>query len=270
MANTREPESCEACGRQLPTHQGRGRKRRYCDAKCRDAARRQRGRLERHKQGDVKNSLTSGPGHDFLDDIKFTASTDDPVAARVSAATHRLVAEFGPAGSPRDAVTAARELSAAADEALQVAIDRARAAGRSWKEIGDVLGTSKQAAFQRFGHPVDPRTGAPMSRTVPPEARERANAFLASFTEGRWADVLDDFDDHMRERHDVSRLASGWAMMIGLYGAYQSMGEVSPVLAGDDVVIDVPVYFEAGEAMLGARFDRNGKVAGLRLHPPSR
>ena len=73
-------------------------------------------------------------------------------------------------------MAAARELSAATGAALQEAVDRARAAGHSWREIGDVLGTTRQAAFQRFGHPVAPRTGAPMSTDVPPGAADRAAA----------------------------------------------------------------------------------------------
>ena len=55
-------------------------------------------------------------------------------------------------------LAAAREQSAAAAAALQAAVDRARAAGHSWREIGDVLQTTRQAAFQRFGRPIDPRT----------------------------------------------------------------------------------------------------------------
>jgi hypothetical protein len=102
------------------------------------------------------------------------SGTGDPVADRVGAAARRLVTEFGRAGSPQDAVAAARDLSAAADAALQAAVDRARTAGQSWREIGDVLGTSRQAAFQRFGHPVDPRTGGPMSREILPGAADRA------------------------------------------------------------------------------------------------
>ena len=86
----------------------------------------------------------------------------DPVAAEVTAAARRLLAELSQPRSPQapqDAVAAARDLSAAAEAALQATIDRARAAGQSWREIGNVLGTSRQAAFQRFGHPVDPGTG---------------------------------------------------------------------------------------------------------------
>ena len=63
------------------------------------------------------------------------------------------------------AVQVGTELSAATGEALQQAVDRARADGHSWREIGDVLGTTRQAAFQRFGHPVvvhtDSVNGAP-------------------------------------------------------------------------------------------------------------
>jgi hypothetical protein len=78
----------------------------------------------------------------------------DPVTHRVSDAARRLAEESGPgSGSPLAAVAAARELAAAANSALQAAVDRARGAGHSWREIGDVLDTTRQAAFQRFGRP---------------------------------------------------------------------------------------------------------------------
>jgi hypothetical protein len=72
---------------------------------------------------------------------------------------------------------------------MQAAVDRARAAGHSWKRIGDVLGTTRQAAFQRFGRPVDPRTGEPMTRAVPAGLTERALAIFVAQAEGRWEDV---------------------------------------------------------------------------------
>jgi hypothetical protein len=196
--------------------------------------------------------------------------TGDPVAAKVAATARRLLAELSQSGSPRDAVAAARDLSAAAEAALQSAVDRARAAGVSWREIGDMLGTTRQAAFQRFGHPVDPRTGMPIPRDVPSGVAERATAFLTRFTAGRWEEVLGDLDQHMRERHDVDRLAGGWTQMISMFGSYQGMGDVAPVPTGGDsgAVVDVRLDFEAGEAMLWVRFDRDGKVSGLRLHPP--
>jgi hypothetical protein len=192
---------------------------------------------------------------------------DDPVTVRVADTGRHFIEQFTRGEAPGDAVAAARELSAAAEAALQAAVDRARATGQSWREIGDMLGTSKQAAFQRFGHPIDPRTGAPMSREIPARVAERAAEFLASFTAGRWEDVLGYFNELMRERHDADLLAGGWAGMLGRFGRFESMGEVSPVQAGDNVVVDVLLRFEAGEAMVMARFDPDGKVSGLRLHP---
>ena len=194
------------------------------------------------------------------------SSADDSIAVGVAATARCLVEEFTRGTSPGDGVAAARDLSAAAEAALRAAVDRARAAGPSWRDIGDVLGTSRQAAFQRFGHPVDPRTGEPMNRTVPPGAIERATGFLTRFTAGRWEEVLRDFSEFMRARHGVDRLARGWADLTGMFGSYQGFGEVSPVPAGGGTVVDVRLEFEAGAAMLFVRFDRDGKVAGLRLH----
>jgi hypothetical protein len=52
-------------------------------------------------------------------------------------------------------------------------------------------------------------------------------------------------------------------------GCYRGMGEVSPFRVADSIVVDVLLTFEAGEAMVWVRFDRDGKVTGLRLHPTS-
>ncbi|HEX4257015.1 MAG TPA: hypothetical protein VH089_18125, partial [Streptosporangiaceae bacterium] len=60
-----------------------------------------------------------------------------------------------------------------AEEELAMSVAQARESGHTWAEIGQVLGTSRQAAFQRFGRPADPRTGQPMAPIVP-GARELA------------------------------------------------------------------------------------------------
>ena len=62
-------------------------------------------------------------------------------------------------------VRAAYQQVVEAQDLLRAAVDRARVEGRTWQEIGDILGTTRQAAFQRFGRPIDPRTGAPMSES---------------------------------------------------------------------------------------------------------
>jgi hypothetical protein len=180
MADVAGPVMCALCGRLLPLQQGKGRTRRYCDARCRDAARRARARDERDRGPGVKDSLTTVIRHGYVYDISEVPETADPVASTVRDAALRLIGALtGPdAGSPLDVVAAARGLSAAATGAMQAAVDRAHVAGHSWREIGDVLETTRQAAFQRFGRPVDPRTGTPMTRQVQPGLEDRAVEIL--------------------------------------------------------------------------------------------
>jgi hypothetical protein len=217
----------------------------------------------------VKAVLTPAERHDNLDVVGGGSAAADQMASRVRDTAGRLADELVGAGSPLAAMVAARELSAVTGAALQQAVDRARAAGHSWREIGDVLGTTRQAAFQRFGHPVDPRTGAPMRTDVPPGTGDRAAAIVTCLTEGRWEDARADFNARMREGGDAERLADGWARTIGMIGRYEGMGEPFAHRAGDNTVVEVPLHFEAGEATGRVIFDDDGTVAGLWLRPAS-
>ncbi len=81
----------------------------------------------------------------------------------------QLSAEIPP-GSPLDRLSGASELAARlrarGDELLDHFVEAARASGSSWSEIGGTLGTSKQAAQQRFAALADPPAGqAPFGLT---------------------------------------------------------------------------------------------------------
>jgi hypothetical protein len=200
----------------------------------------------------VKERLTPDHRHDNLDTLDRLADA---------------VARGGSGGLPLEALAAARDLSAAAGQALQQAVDRARAAGHSWREIGDVLGTTRQAAFQRFGHPVDPRTGVPMSTNSAPGTAGRAVTILACLAEGRWEEARQDFNAKMSQALDGRRLADAWARMASLVGGYEGMGEPFAHRVADHTVVEIPLRFEAGEATGRVVFDEDGKVAGLWLRP---
>jgi hypothetical protein len=189
------------------------------------------------------------------------------VAARAVDAARHLADELSSPSSPHGAVAAARELSAAAEMALQAAVVHARAAGQSWRDIGEVLGTTRQAAFQRFGRPVDPRTGGPMSREIPPDAADRAVAIFGWHNQGRWQEILDELDSAMRARHDPAVLSRGWAAMAGMFGHLERIGEPFARRVADDTVVDVPLHFEAGDARGIVRFSDDGKIAGMGLRP---
>jgi hypothetical protein len=55
------------------------------------------------------------------------------------------------AGSPLEALAAARDLRLAAEEVERRRAAEARAAGASWSRIGALYGTTKQNVQQRFG-----------------------------------------------------------------------------------------------------------------------
>jgi Protein of unknown function (DUF3887) len=261
------PAVCGACGRVLPVRDGSGRRRQYCDATCRSAARRRRDRSAgAASPQDVKLELTPEERHEYLDVVAWTSTT----VADIHAAANRLaIAMEAGAGSSLVAVAAARALSTTAAAALQASVDHARAAGHSWKEIGDVLDTSRQAAFQRFGRPVDVRTGEPMNQAAPPGAAGHAAAIFGDLVAGRWAAASADFDARMRERVDTERLAAGWVHTAALIGQFERMGEPLARQVGEYTIVDVPLYFEAGDANGRVTFDRDGKVAGLFIRPAS-
>jgi hypothetical protein len=68
-----------------------------------------------------------------------------------------------PAGTPLEQLAAAiglaEQLRARGDELLDQFVDAARTSGSSWSEIGCSLGTSKQAAQQRFAALAEPLPG---------------------------------------------------------------------------------------------------------------
>lgn len=170
------------------------------------------------------------------------------------------------AAAPLDAVAAARRLAELVDGVLRESVDRARRGGHTWQEVGAVLGTTRQAAFQRFGRAIDPRTGAPMA-PVRPGAAEHAAGLLGAVVEGRWPDACVDFDVTVAERLSPERLAAAWAHVVGLLGGYERMGEPYAFRAGDLTVVNVPLHFEAGEGVGRVSYDREGKVAGLFFLP---
>jgi hypothetical protein len=159
-----------------------------------------------------------------------------------------------------DAVAAARDLSRLTEDAMREAVARARAAGATWQEVGDALGASRQAAFQRFGRPAAP--------PVDPAAGERAVRVLLDLLDGRVAPVLRRFDERMAEALTEARLRETLDRVTGLVGAYRGMGEPFAHRAGDLTVVRVPLRFEAGEMTAQVTFDPTWRIAGLFITPP--
>jgi len=154
-----------------------------------------------------------------------------------------------------------------AEAELREAVDVARGAGHTWQDIGDLLGTSRQAAFQRFGRPIDPRTGTPMTQPSLPDAGRRAEDLVVAIIECRWSDVRQDFDEKMLEAVGEDRLGQAWTHIAGLLGRYERMGEPLVLAGGDYTIVDLSLSFEAGEGVVRVTYHADGRVAGLFIRP---
>lgn len=151
---------------------------------------------------------------------------------------------------------------------MAAAVHQARDAGRTWQEIGQALGVSRQAAFQKYGKPIDPRNGEVMSTSPLPEAVELAQAVIDDHAHGRWADITARFDERMREGLTEEGLAEAWAYLAGTAGAYGSHGDTEAVRAGDFTITNTPLAFEAGDFVARVTFRDDRTIAGLYILNP--
>lgn len=167
-------------------------------------------------------------------------------------------------------VRLAKELGTLAGTALRLAAARAQEGGHSWKQIGDVLGVSPQAAYQRFGRPPEP-TDIESAPLAVADAADRAVTVLADWFEARYDMVAETFDETLAGTFPVTGLAEARAHLAGTAGSYRRLGDAEPVVrqAGDYTVADVPLEFESGLFKGRVAFDRSGRVAGLYVLPPT-
>lgn len=168
-----------------------------------------------------------------------------------------------------DLVARAVSVREHADAALAALVDAARDAGATWQEIGRTLGTSRQAAFQRFGHPVDPRTGEPMDTTPLAGSGEQAIEIFGELAAARYDAVTARFDERMAEAIDAAGLAAVWAQVASTVGAFEGMGEPVSRRSGDLTVVDVPLAFEAGDLVGRVTLHPDRRVGGLFVLDPA-
>jgi hypothetical protein len=159
-----------------------------------------------------------------------------------------------------------------ADRALAASVRQARAAGHTWQDLGDVLHTTRQAAFQRFGRPVetDPElvADATATRETLPGAGDRALAIFGAVFAGRDAEVAAQFDETMRAQLPVEKLSDVRLQLRDLVGVYQGAGEPFARRIGKHTVVDVPLEFEASPMKGRVAFDQDGQIAGLFVLNP--
>lgn len=203
-----------------------------------------------------------------------TAPSLSALSALLAEQSSALAASLGsPLASPPylDLVRRAQDVDVLAEQVLKLCAQQCRDAGHTWQEIGDLLGVTRQAAFQRFGKPIDPRTGKPMDKTVRmTDAAERAIKIVTDVLEDRMDEARQYFNAQVLEAFTDEVRGSGLATVAGLVGAFEGFGESEPFVRriGDHTVVDIPLRYEAGDMKARVAFDTDEKVAGIVIVPP--
>ena len=171
------------------------------------------------------------------------------------------------AADPVHSLATARSLDQLTSEALRLLVATARARGVAWARIGDALGTTRQAAFQRFGTPLDPRTGETMTRTTLPDAAERATALFAAVADHRWAEAAVDFSPAVRTALGEDGLADAYASVVSFAGELERRGTPRVLDMAGLTVVEVPLHHEAADLTGRVSFAGDGSVVGLWFVP---
>jgi hypothetical protein len=168
-------------------------------------------------------------------------------------------------GSVIAAITATRGLGILVEDTLHALVQQARAEGRTWAEIGELLHVTRQAAFARFG-----TTGnleiLDVADIPPPEgAGDRARQMADDFLAGRFDEVRANFSERLREHHSLELLNNLRARLERRYGAFQEAGTPSIIVRHGLTFADLPLALERGEVLNRTIFDVDGQVVAFGL-----
>ena len=165
-------------------------------------------------------------------------------------------------------IAATRSLSLIVDDVLHALVEQARAEGRTWQEIGDVLRVSRQAAFQRFGAGATESANEAGAVTPVTGAGEKALAALDHEVNGRSEDVRTTFDDRMLQICPVEMLSAAWSQAQAMAGDFHKFGRPAVRVVGGYTVVDVPMLFDQGEMKGRVALNADGQISGFFILTP--
>jgi hypothetical protein len=185
----------------------------------------------------------------------LTASTDPAVSASaVEFATQR--------------VAIAAELKSLADQALHDAVAQARSHDVSWQQIGDVLGVSRQAAFQRFRNPDEQKGTGPMRTENTTALITDAEAVYHRLAAGDYDFVGRRMTFLVQRVLNEKKVMGVWADATAMAGDLDSLGESFLRPSGSNVVVETPLIFEGADFVGRIAYNRRNKITGMLILRP--
>ena len=203
-----------------------------------------------------------------MSDPDSPIQVDREVMAMMLATNVQLVADVLRAdedarGHVMRAIAATRSLATIVDDTLHALVDQARAGGHTWAEIGDVLHTSRQAAFQRFGGGGAPDAGDGGAAVAVEGAEEHAVRVLQAFLDGRFDDARATFNERMLEACSVALLADVREKVREAGGEVQALGAPAISVRDGYTIVDVPISLERADGTGRVVLDADRQVAGF-------
>jgi len=166
-------------------------------------------------------------------------------------------------------VAIAVELKTLVDQALHDYVEHARAHQVSWQQIGDVLGISRQAAFQRFRNPDDPRGSSHMRTKSSNALIPKAEAIYRMIEAGDYHTVASQMTFLVQRVLTEKKVMRVWSEAKTIAGALESLGESFVRPSGRNaVVVETPLAFEAGDFVGRIAYNRRDKVVGMLIMRP--
>jgi hypothetical protein len=159
------------------------------------------------------------------------------------------------AASPMSALLSARTAAEAIEQATRLLVAQARASGRTWQEIGELLAISRQAAQQRFSQSAAEGGHRHLAA--------RAAEVVGQVDAGAWEQVTADWDDVMRRELSVDQVKQGWSQIVASAGPLQTIGHSTVARKGPYRIAEVPLIFEHGPMKARVVFNHEDKISGL-------
>ena len=165
-------------------------------------------------------------------------------------------------------VEIAAELKALTDLALRDAVEHARSHDVAWQLIGDVLGITRQAAFQRFRKPDNPGGSNAMSTRDSTALVPEAEAVYHHLAAGDYESVAGQMTFLVQRVLNEQKVMGVWSDATAMVGSLESLGESFVRPSGSNVVVETPLLFEAGDLVGRIAYNRRNKITGMLIMRP--
>ncbi|MGP5217984.1 hypothetical protein [Arthrobacter rhombi] len=197
------------------------------------------------------------------------SSADDPAETTARARrAEKLAARLADPLEADGAVTALRqaeELKYLADDLLVATAGRAHDAGLSWQDIGNQLGISRQAAYQRFASGSSADDGR---RREDRELVQQIRELFAAIDSGDIDRIGTEFTPRMLAQVPPSTVRALWADAVDSLGPFDRLTAATVRRNGSTRFVHCSLVFADGLLEGRAAVDRSGKVAGLLITDP--